>query len=159
MDKTVKTFVYSKDDNSNSQKSTLADDKNNTLELASKDAQHEEVRNLSHEHLKTITHLKESLKQEQVKNSDLAKKVIDLQGKLSKLSSVEENQLAKKNAQFEDEKKKSSAYLKTINELMEKLKIEQEKSAELEKKITFQETKAKELAEVLSTISNIAAGV
>jgi hypothetical protein len=42
---------------------------------------------------------------------------------------------------------------------MESLKLEQEKAAEMEKKISFQETKAKELAEVLSTISNIAAGV
>jgi hypothetical protein len=111
------------------------------------------------EQLKVIELLKENLKMEQNQNAELLKKIDDLQDKLYKLTSLEDDQLVKKNAELEDEKKKSSAYLKTINELMENLKLEQEKSAEMEKKIAFQETKAKELAEVLSTISNIAAGV
>ncbi len=219
MDKTVKTFAYSEDDNGNSQTSNLADDKKRSLELAMKDAQLDEEKSRSLENLKTIVQLREHLKHEQEKNSDLTervadlhgklnklssveenqlfkkntqleeekkkildqlkanellkenlkleqnknaelfKKVTDLQGKLNKLASLEDNQLYKKNVQLEDEKKKSGGYLKTINELMEKLKLEQAKSAEMEKKIAFQETKAKELAEVLSTISNIAAGV
>jgi NAD-dependent SIR2 family protein deacetylase len=217
MDKTVKTFVYSED--GNSQKSNLADDKINSLELAMKVAQLEDEKSRSLEHLKTIVQLRENLKKEQEKNSDLSKTVTDLHGKLNKLSSVEDNQLVKKNtlleeerkktveqlkvidllkenlkleqhqnaelvtrvddlqgklnklasvdaeqlfkknAQLEDEKKKSGEYLKSINELVENLKIEQAKVAEMEKKIALQETKAKELAEVLSTISNIAAGV
>jgi hypothetical protein len=159
MDKTVKTFAYSEDDNGNSQESNFASDNNNSLELAMKDAQIAEEQSRSLEHLKTIVQLRESLKQGQEKNSELSKMVTDLQGKLHKLSSVEENQLFKKNALLEEEKIKSGKYLKTINELMESLKLEQEKAAEMEKKISFQETKAKELAEVLSTISNIAAGV
>ncbi len=159
MDKTLKTFAYSEDDNCSSQQTNVADDKINSHELAMKDAQLEEERSRSLEHLKTTVHLRECLKQEQEKNAEFVKKLSDLQNQLNKLVAVEENELFKKNAQLEDEKKKSGEYLKTINVLMESLKLEQEKSAEMEKKITFQETKAKELAEVLSTISNIAAGV
>jgi DNA repair exonuclease SbcCD ATPase subunit len=159
MDKTVKTFAYSEDDNGNSQITNLADDKNDSPEPAMKDAQFEEEKSHQPEHLKMIVQLRGCLKQEQEKNAELAEKVSDLQNQLNKLVSVEENQLFINNVQLEDEKKKSSEYLKTINELMENLKLEQTKSAEMKKKITIQETKAKELAEVLSTISNIAAGV
>ena len=146
MDKTLKTFAYSEDDNCSSQQTNVADDKINSHELAMKDAQLEEERSRSLEHLKTTVHLRECLKQEQEKNAEFVKKLSDLQNQLNKLVAVEENELFKKNAQLEDEKKKSGEYLKTINVLMESLKLEQEKSAEMEKKITFQETKAKELA-------------
>jgi hypothetical protein len=159
MDKTVKTFAYFKSDNGPGQKSDLADDKNNSPEPASIEALFEAEKNKALEQLKVIDLLKQNLSMEQNKNAGLVKKVADLEGKLAKLATSEDDQLSQKNAQLEEEKKKSSAYLKTINELMESLKIEQGKSTELERKIAFQETKAKELAEVLSTISNIAAGV
>jgi hypothetical protein len=159
MDKTVKTFAYFKSDNGPGQKSDLADDKNNSPEPASIEALFEAEKNKALEQLKVIDLLKQNLSMEQTKNAGLVKKVADLEGKLSKLATSEDDQLSQKNAQLEEEKKKSSAYLKTINELMESINIEQGKSSELERKITFQETKAKELAEVLSTISNIAAGV
>jgi hypothetical protein len=159
MDKTVKTYAYFKSDNGPGQKSDLADDKNNSPEPALKEALFEAEKNKAVEQLKVIDLLKQNLSMEQNKNAGLVKKVADLEGKLAKLATSEDDQLSQKNAQLEEEKKKSSAYLKTINELMESLKIEQGKSTELERKIAFQETKAKELAEVLSTISNIAAGV
>ena len=86
-------------------------------------------------------------------------------------------ELAKKNAQLEDEKKKSLEYLKTIEQLRESLKLEQAKmaemvkrTAELEAKLkgTFGletktrefaelEAKVKELTEVLGKISGITA--
>jgi hypothetical protein len=219
MEKTVKIRAYPGENKGDIPKENPVDDKSSSLHLAMKDAQLEEEKSRTLENLKTIVQLRESLKQEQEKNAELVKSVADLRGKLNKLASVEENQLVKKNAQLEDEKRKSSeqlqaiellkeslkeekdknvlltvnsadlhaklnklseveenqlirkntlledekkksiGYLKEIEQLKENVKQEQAKRAELEKKSALQEAKAKEMAEIISTISNIAAGV
>jgi len=220
MEKTVKIRAYQEDNKDKvSSKDNPADDKNKTLELEKKDALLEEEKARSLEHIKTIVQLRESLKKEQERNTDLSKaaaelqaklsrladveenqlvkkntqleeekkksaeqlKVIellkekvrqeieknskliesetDLQAKLNKLAAVEDNQLAKKNTQLEEEKKKSIGYFNMIELLKESLKQEQQKSSTLEKKIVEQGAKAKELADMLRKISSIAAGV
>jgi hypothetical protein len=128
-------------------------------QLVKKNAQLEDEKRKSSEQLKAIELLKESLKEEKDKNVLLTVNSADLHAKLNKLSEVEENQLIRKNTLLEDEKKKSIGYLKEIEQLKENVKQEQAKRAELEKKSALQEAKAKEMAEIISTISNIAAGV
>jgi N-acetylmuramoyl-L-alanine amidase CwlA len=219
MEKTVKIRAYTGENNGDIPKENPADDINSSLQLAMKSAQLEEEKSRTLENLKTIVQLRESLKQEQEKNAGLVKSVADLQGKLNKLASVEENQLVKKNTQLEDERKKSGEQLKAIellkeslktekdknalqaissaelhaklnklseaeeNQLLkkntlleeekkkslqyakeidlfkERLKQEQAKTADLEKKTATQEIKVKELTELLGKISTIAAGV
>ena len=68
-------------------------------------------------------------------------------------------ELALKAKQLDAEKNKSLEYLETIKQLNVSLKYEQNKSAELERKIAIQDAKAKELADILDNISSIAAGV
>ena len=219
MEKTVKIRAFSDTSKGNQSKSKTSDENDNRNELAKKDALLEEEKSRSLEHIKTIVQLRESLKKEQEKNSDLSKNAFELQAKLNKLSTVEENQLVKKNslleeerkksadqlieieslresvkqeqeinailaksegelraklknlttiednqlvqknALLEEEKKKSFELIKTIDQIKESLKQAQEKSSALEQKIVAQDAKAKELAEKLSKISNIAAGV
>lgn len=60
-----------------------------------------------------------------------------------KSSSLE---LAKVNAQLEEEKKKSSEYSKTIEQLRESLKLEQTRTADMVRKKTDLEAKVKELS-------------
>src|ERR1035441_5684916 len=110
MEKTVKIRAYTGENNGDIPKENPADDINSSLQLAMKSAQLEEEKSRTLENLKTIVQLRESLKQEQEKNAGLAKSVADLQGKLNKLASVEENQLVKKNTQLEDERKKSGDF-------------------------------------------------
>ncbi|HMC13836.1 MAG TPA: hypothetical protein VKG67_05795 [Gallionellaceae bacterium] len=66
-------------------------------------------------------------------------------------------ELATKNTQLEEEKKKSLEQQKSIEQLKEILKQEQAKSAELAKKTDEQEASVKELSDALSKISAIAA--
>lgn len=128
-------------------------------QLVKKNTQLEEEKKKTSEQLKTIELLSESLKEEKQKNSWLVNNAADLHAKLNKLSEVEENQLVKKNTLLEEEKKKTQEYLKQIEQLKESIKKEQARTSEMEKKTVMQEAKAKEMAELLSTISNIAAGV
>jgi hypothetical protein len=127
-------------------------------QLVKKNTQLEEERKKSAEQLKAIELLKESLKQEKEKNAWLVNNSADLHAKLDKLSEAEENQLIKKNALLEEEKKKSLESVKEIGQLKERVKQEQAKVAELEKKAVLQEAKAKELADLLDKISSISAG-
>ncbi len=159
IEKTIKIRAYPDENLGNASKSKLPDEKNNRLELANKDALLEEEKSRSLEHLKTIVQLRESLKNEQGKNSDLSKSAFELQAKLYKLSTSEDSQLVRINAQLEDEKKKSTELCKTIEQLTENLKQARYISSALEKKIVEQDAKATELAEMLRKISSIAAGV
>jgi hypothetical protein len=219
MEKTVKIRAYADANKGNLSKTKLSDEKSNSLEIEKKDALLEEEKSRSLEHIKTIVLLRENLKKEQEKNADLSISVFELQAKLNKLSSVEDNQLVKKNTLLEEEKKRSADQLKVIEslrenikheqviktkfaeseadlraklnnlttiednqlvkknaeleyekkkslelsksveQLKENLKLAQNKSSELEKKIVEQDFKAKELAEMLRKISSISAGV
>jgi len=127
-------------------------------QLFKKNAQLEEERKTSLEYMRTIEQLKESLRQQQADNAELSKRAAELKAKLNKLSEVEENQLVKKEAQLEEEKKKSLEYMKTVDNLRESIKQDQAKKMEIEKKAAVLEAKVKELSVVLSKISSIAAG-
>jgi N-acetylmuramoyl-L-alanine amidase CwlA len=128
-------------------------------QLVKKNTQLEDERKKSGEQLKAIELLKESLKTEKDKNALQAISSAELHAKLNKLSEAEENQLLKKNTLLEEEKKKSLQYAKEIDLFKERLKQEQAKTADLEKKTATQEIKVKELTELLGKISTIAAGV
>lgn len=69
--------------------SNLTEEQNNALELVNKTAQIEEVKKMSFEHMKTIEQLRESLKQEQAKTADMAKKIAGLECKVKELSGKE----------------------------------------------------------------------
>lgn len=167
MEKTVKIRAYPDDAKSNASQGNLADDQNRSLELAMKNAQLEEEKSRSHEHLKTIVQLRESLKQEQAKTAEMARKTAEQDAKVKDLAGLEANELARKNAQREEEKKRLLDLMKMIEQLRESLKQEQAKTAGMVDKITAQEAKAresavleakvKELTEALSKIAAIAA--
>jgi hypothetical protein len=133
MEKTVKIRAYPDDAKSNAPQGNLSEDQNKSLELARKNAQLEEK---SLDQLRIIEQLRESLKQEQLKLAELAKKT----------AGVDTTVLAVKDAQLEEEKSRGLENLKTIVQLRESLKLEQAKTAEMVKIISEQEAKAKEAA-------------
>lgn len=65
-------------------------------------------------------------------------------------------ELAKKNAQLEEEKKKSLEYQRTIEQLRECVKQEQEKSAEMAKKMARLEAKVIETVELEAKVKEFA---
>jgi len=136
MDKTVKIRALSDDASSVASQSNLAENHNKSIELANKNAQLEEERKLSLEQLKIIEQLRESLRQEQAKMAEMAKKT----------AGVDANELAVKDAQLEEEKSRSLENLKTIVQLRESLKQEQAKTAEMTKNKAEQDAKLKDLA-------------
>jgi len=136
MDKTVKIRAFSDDAKSVAPQSNLTDDHNKSIELANKNAQLEEERKLSLEQLKIIEQLRESLKQEQAKMAEMAKKT----------AGMDANELAVKDAQLEEEKSRSLENLKMIVQLRESLKQEQAKTAEMAKNKAEQDAKLKDLA-------------
>jgi chromosome segregation ATPase len=74
------------------------------------------------------------------------------------LTTVEESQLARKNAQLEEEKQKLIEYMKMIEQLRENVRQDQEKKIEMANKLAVLETKVKELSVVLAKISSLATG-
>jgi DNA repair exonuclease SbcCD ATPase subunit len=127
-------------------------------QLAKKNAQLEEERKLSLEYMKTIEQLKANLKQELERSSEMLTKMAALEAKINKLGSAEEIQLAKKNAQLEEEKKKSLEHALLIDQLRESIKQDHEKMDKLTKQSDEMEHKVKELSVVLSKIANLATG-
>lgn len=143
MDKTVKIRAYSEATTANVPQGNLTEDQNNAVELVKKSSQLEEEKQKSSEYLKTIEQLRDSLKQEQAKMAEIAKKATALNA----------NDLAIKDAQLEEEKSRTLENLKTIVQLRESLKQEQastagmaQKITELESKINTSSTVAEELA-------------
>ena len=154
MDKTLKLRTYSGDSN-DAAKGNRAKDQNVSLELEKKTAELEkktvlleDERNKSVELLKTIVQLRESLKQEQAKSAEL-------ETRINKLATVEENHLARKNAQLEEEKKLSLEYMRTIEQLRESIKQDQAKSAAMVGKFDELEAKTKELEELKAKIKDL----
>ena len=127
-------------------------------QLARKNAQLEEEKRLSREYMRTIEHLRANLKQEQGNFAEAQTKLGFLEAKVNKLDSVEENQLAKKSAQFEEEKKKSLEYVQMIDQLRKTIKQDQEKMAKTVKHADEMEAKIKDLSVVLSKIASLATG-
>ncbi|HCI14511.1 MAG: hypothetical protein A2063_08715 [Gallionellales bacterium GWA2_60_142] len=164
-EKTLKLRAYSDDIKNPAAPINPADEK--SLELAMKDAQIEEERSRSLEHLKTIVQLRESLKQEQAKVAEAAKKVAELEVRVKGTTEQEANELAKKTAQLEEEKNRSVEYMRMIEQLRENLKQEQAKVAEAGGKVAVLEAKAgdlvtqeariRELTDALGKIAAIAA--
>lgn len=141
MDKTLKLRAYQDATKNSLPQDKQAKEGSIAIELEKKNALLEEEKNKSLDLLKTIVQLRESLKQEQDKSSLI-------ETRLTKLDSVEGNQLAKKNAQLEEEKKLSLEYMRTIEQLRASLKQEQEKSEQLQKKKSELEIKVNKLDEV-----------
>ena len=92
--------------------------------------------------------LRESLKQEQARSADL-------EARITRLAAVEENQLARKNAQLEEEKKLSLEYMRTIEQLRESIKQDQAKSAEMVNKFDELEAKTKAVAELEAKVKEL----
>ena len=124
MERTLKLRAYADAEKNKAPQSRQEKERNIALDLEKKSLLLEEEKNKSLDLLKTIVQLRESLKQEQARSAEL-------DTKLTRLNSVEENQLARKNAQLEEEKAKSQEYLKTIEQLKESLKREEAKLAKL----------------------------
>lgn len=124
MDKTLKLHAYTDAAKSDVPQAHPAIDRDTSLELEKKNAQLEEEKSKSLDLLKTIVQLRESLKQEQARSSDL-------ETKLNKLAVLEDNQLARKNAQLEEATAKSQDLLKTIEQLRENVKQLETKLAKL----------------------------
>jgi hypothetical protein len=127
-------------------------------QLIRKNAQLEEEQKKYLDQIKINEQLRESLKQEQASYAEMAKKTIELQARLRKLAEVEENQLVKKDAQLEEEKKNSLEYIRVIEQLRESIKQDQAKKTEMVNKTSSLEDKVKELSVVLSKISSLATG-
>ncbi|MDE2310650.1 MAG: hypothetical protein KGL01_07475 [Betaproteobacteria bacterium] len=156
MDKTVKLRAYSEPAKSAAPEGDIKESKDQSLELAAKEAQLAEEKSKSLENLKTIVQLRENLKQEQAKTAELARKTAELEAKANESSAPLANELAKKSAQLEEEKKRSLEQLKTIEQLRESLKQEQARSAAAADKAAGLEAKVKDLNNVLGKISSIA---
>ena len=141
MEKTLKLRAYQDPEKVKAPQDKQAKERSIVDELEKKSALLEEEKNKSLDLLKTIVQLRESLRQEQAKAAVLEAKVI-------KLDFVEDNQLAKKNAQLEEEKRLSLEYMRTIEQLRTSLKQEQAKLAEAQTKLASLETKVNKLDSV-----------
>jgi DNA repair exonuclease SbcCD ATPase subunit len=175
MDKTIKLRAFS-GDNGEGKKSNLTEEQQKLLELS---AQLEEEKKRSLDNLKTITQLRESLKQEQAKTAGLAGKLAELETRVKNtpVVKVDEEAVKKVQLQLEEEKKKVLEQTKKFEQLQESLKREQTRTDEMTARMAEQEgklkevaaleirvkelegmeTKVKEMTEALSKISGLAA--
>jgi chromosome segregation ATPase len=159
MDKTVKISAYSPPTKVGAPQDKPAMDRFAALELEQKQAQLDEERNKSLELLRNLVQLRESLKQEQARSAEQ-------EAKLNKLAALEESQIAKRNAQIEEEKKYSLELMRTIEQLKEQLKQEKSRASEIAasgvqleakiQEITALKAKIKDLSGVLGKIVSIA---
>ena len=127
-------------------------------QLVKKNIQLEEEKKKSLDYMKMIELLRESTRQEQEKSAEMVRKMAEQQAQLSKLATAEESQLARKNAQLEEEKQKLIEYTTVIEQLRENVRQDQEKKTEMANKLAALETKVKELSVVLAKISSLATG-
>ncbi len=127
-------------------------------QLVKKNIQLEDEKKKSLEYMRMIEQLRESTRQEQEKSAEMVRKMAEQQAQLNKLTTVEESQLARKNAQLEEEKQKLIEYMKMIEQLRENVRQDQEKKIEMANKLAVLETKVKELSVVLAKISSLATG-
>ena len=127
-------------------------------QLVKKNIQLEEEKKKSLEYMKMIEQLRESTRQEQEKSAEMARKLAEQQAQLGKLATVEESQLARMNAQLEEEKQKLIEHMKMVDHLRENVRQDQEKKIEMASKLAVLEAKVKELSVVLAKISSLATG-
>jgi uncharacterized protein YlxW (UPF0749 family) len=83
---TIKIRAYANRAEGDDVQSNLSEEQNNALELSKRNAQLQEEKNRSLEHLKSIELLQESLKQEQARTAELAKTVAVLEVQLKDLA-------------------------------------------------------------------------
>lgn len=125
---TIKTRAYPDGTKSAAVQNNLTPDQEKSLEFVKKNARLEEENKKLLEQLATVDQLQASLRQEQAKTAETAKKIVGLESKIKELAELE-------------------AKAQNTSELEAKVK----KVAELEVKV-------KELTEALGKISGIAAG-
>jgi polyribonucleotide nucleotidyltransferase len=153
MDKTLKLRAYPDGAMKTAEAGKPADEK--SLELAMKDAQIEEERSRSLEHLKTIVQLRESLKQEQARTAEATLKAGELEARLKDAGSQEAGERAQKVAQLEEEKKRSIEYMRMIEQLRESLSQEQAGVAEMADKLAALEARTGEIAVLEARITEL----
>jgi len=150
MDKTLKLHAYSDAAKSDAEQGSPAQEKNISVGGARSNAQIEEL-----DLMNIVAQLRESIRQEQAKTAGM-------EAKINKLVALGEEQLAKKNAQLAEEKKKSLELMKMIEQLRDSIKQDQENNGELQaktKELAVLAAKVKELSAALGKISAIAAMV
>ncbi len=166
-DKTLKLRAYSEPAKSEAVQGAPAKDQEVAQKLQQVTAQLEDEKDKSLELLKTIVQLRESLKQEQVKTSDIVRKAAELEAKAKEAASSMTNELARKSAQLEDEKKRTAEQAKALEQLRESIKQEQARNADASnlpakleaktKEVAALEAKVKEMSAVLGKIASMAA--
>lgn len=153
MEKTVKIRAFPDSAGSGDAQGSPADEK--AIELAMKDAQIEEERSRSLEHLKTIVQLRESLKQEQARTAEAARKATELDARVKGMTALETNELARKSAELEEEKQKSLEQTKTIEQLRESLKQEQARTEGMADKLAEMDAATRERAALESRVREL----
>lgn len=166
-DKTLKLRAYTEPAKSETAPGTPAQGQDVSQRLAQVTAQLEDEKDKSLELLKTIVQLRESLKQEQVKTSDIVRKAAELEAKSKDSAALMAGELSKTSAQLEEEKKKTVEQAKTIEQLRESIKQEQARNADASnlparleaknKEVAALEVKVKEMSAVLGKIASMAA--
>ena len=109
---TIKLRINPEKIKGNMPESNLTEDQNNALELAKKTAQLEKEKKKSYEYLETMEQLRESVKQEQAKTTEMANLAVALENKLKELAELERK--IKKVAELE-------AKVKELTELLDKI--------------------------------------
>lgn len=115
MEKTVKTRSFSDKTKSPATSNNLTETQEKALELANKNAQLEEAKNKVLEHLKTIEQLREDIKQEQAKTTEMATMALGLEVKVKALSEQEDK--VKKFVELEAKVKELTERLDKIAEI------------------------------------------
>lgn len=110
---TVKLRAYSDKAERIVPQSNLTEAQNNVLELVNKTAQLEEEKKKSLEQLKTIEQLRECLKQEQAKTTEMAEKIAGLEAKVEESAGLEVK--AKEFAELEAKVKELTEVLSKIS--------------------------------------------
>ena len=86
---TMKVRAYSDNGSNVAPRNNLTEEQNNALELVKKNAQLEEEKKKTLEYQKAIGQLQESLKLEQAKTSEMAKKIAGLEAKVKESAGLE----------------------------------------------------------------------
>lgn len=113
MEKTVKTHAFPDGAKSVVPQNNLTEAQEKALELAKKNALMAEEKSKLLEHLKTIEQMRESLKQEQARTAEMAKKAAGLEAKVKELSEQETQE--KKVAELEAKVKELTEALGKIS--------------------------------------------
>ena len=157
MDRTVKIRAFAADAKQDGTPNNQSNEQSLSLELSKKNAMLEEEKKKTQEYQLMVAQLRESLKLEQTRTAEMVKKKTEMEAKVKELSSVDSNEMAKKNAEIEELQNKSLENVKAIMQLRESNKHEQAQVAALTKRKAELKAKVKELSDLLGKISEIAA--